>query len=231
MAELLSAGIASNVREAAASLSNLTAGPLPSRTNPTGDRRKVLDPRSLVAAEIPAVTDFVIKSLRSLTPGSGRVRDSYNARFAHGFGKGRGTFDFAEAEVASDLPDGEQIVVSVLEHGSRPHIIEARKGPAARDSGGRFTAGSRGYMRINLDPSDVGGGPRGTGGGGRAFIKDEAGGPVLYASRVSHPGTRAHGMFRLTLEASIPVAEAAARRVVSAVAQSFLEAGPKEVKV
>lgn len=205
-----------SVRAAVDRLSDLTIGPRPSRTNPGGGRAKVLDPRSALAAVLPRVADFCIGRIREYTPKSdwedgGRVRSSYNIRRAFGFGSSKASFDFVTFEIASDLPDAEQVVVSTLEFGSVPHVIRARR--------------RGGFMRIPLDPADVGdpdaARPARRQGAGAAFIVQEDGGPVLYAQSVQHPGTQPHGMFRRTLLDVVPVADQVAKEVVAAVAASW----------
>lgn len=201
---------ASAAERAAKRLSGLVIGPRPSRTNPGGGKAGVLDPRSALANAIPNVVTFCIGRLREYTPrDTGKTRDSYNARRAFGSGASKGSFDFVRFEVASDLPDSEQVVVSTLEYGSVPHVIRARNAK---------------FMRIPLDAADVPAedAPRGASrGGGYAFIKREAGGAVLYAKSVQHPGTQPHGMFRRTLEDVVPVAERVARDVVAAVSGTW----------
>ena len=201
---------ASAATKAAARLSNLVIGPRPSRTNPTGGRTSVLDPRAAITAAMPGVATFCLEKIREYTPvDTSKTRQSYNVRRGFGGGSSKGSFDFVSFEVVSDLPDAEQVVVATLEFGSVPHVIRARNAK---------------FMRIPLDAADVPAedAPRpASRGGGYAFIKREAGGAILLAKSVQHPGTSPHGMFRKTLEDVRPVAERVAREVVAAVSDTW----------
>jgi len=204
---------ASQFQTAAEALSNLTIGPKPSRTNPTGDRRKVLDPRSIVAEKIVEVVDFVLASIRDLTPeGTGEVRRSYNVRRGFGEVRSKGTFNLVY-EIASDLPDSRQVVVNALEFGSVPHEIK----PVHAD-----------FLRFEIAAEDYAAEVPGREDGRevRTFVDFDGVRAVIYTTLVEHPGTQPHAMFRITAARALPIAQRIAREIARAVGASFVEVDP-----
>lgn len=198
------------LRAAALSLSRLTIGPGPSRTNPSGDRGKVLDPRSVVARELPGLANFAINNIRELTPiRSKQTRNSYNVRMTNGGDvrwASKASFSFLAYRVASDLPDSEQVVVNVLEFGSRPHVIRPRRVQ---------------WLRFEISGEDFAPEVPRAESGNASFVRREEGKLYLYTKKVNHPGTQPHAMFRKTLDAIVPLSDLAAQRIVLEVTRSF----------
>ena len=205
---------ASQFEAAAKALSGLTIGPKPSRTNPTGDRRTVLDPRSVVATRIEEVVSFVLDSIRSLTPeGTGEIRRSYNVRRGFGEVQSTGTFNLVY-EIASDLPDSRQVAVNALEFGSVPHEIRPTHAEFLR-----FEVSAEDYA------AEVPG--RENGKEVRTFVDFDGTRAVIYTELVEHPGTQPHAMFRVTAERALPIAQRIAREIARAVGASFVAVDPK----
>ncbi len=224
--------LASNMAKAAESLAPLIVGPSPSRTNPTGTSKGVVNPRDALARRLDSVAGFALQSVRSLTPmDTGETRDSFTVRRLPDASI-RGAFEFGRFQVVSNLPDDQQVRVNTLEYGSRPHIIRPKLGV----TDAKIVIGAK-FMRIPLDAADVGAfatmqrghlpGTKGRGSGGFAFIKQEPGGTFLYTTQVSHPGTKPYAMFRKTLDAIGPVASRIATDVIAEVGASFATAETK----
>ena len=201
-------------RAAIETMTEWEIGPDPSRTNPTGTSKKVIDPRSLVASKLVRAVDFVIASLRELTPisdGPGpHARDSYNVRMGADTSS-KGSFDYASYTVAAfDLPPERGDIIEILEYGTVPHVIRPKNAK---------------FLRFPINPEDLAENVPGDGSGRVTFRTEEGGKTYINTTEVMHPGTRPHAMFRITAERVKPVAQSIANEVVREVAESFRRSG------
>lgn len=216
---------ASAALRAAASLGGMTG-----RGNSIGERQ-LINPRDVVAKHIPPLTRFAHERIRALTPNK-RISETFvvraevsdtgtaenqaagliRAASAGGSIDPRAmdvSGDFIRNRIESNLPPSEQIIVTVMENGSRAHIIRAKRGSQRRDGRGRFQRTPEAWMRIPISGGNVLPGAR--------IVRESDGALVVFVKRVNHPGTPPHAMFRRTLIEIVPMSDRAAREIVSEV--------------
>jgi hypothetical protein len=207
---------------AAASLAGMTG-----RGNSIG-HRQLINPRDVVSRRIPEAVDFAQTRIVQLTPnkriagtittkvevangGTAEDQAAGLVRAARSAGQTRldASGDFARYRIDSDLPEEEQIIVSVMEFGSKPHVIRAKRGSQTRNAQGRFQRAPERWMRIPVSPKNVLPGAR--------VVREKDGTQVVYVKQVNHPGTPPRAMFRRTLIEIIPMADVMAREIVQEV--------------